>query len=279
MSSDPVKRCLAAIDERDAEAIESLRGVVRGEHLDAILDTWRASLPWDAKDLYAALLMDQKSERIELLMRDALSSPSVETRAYAVCYLLGSFSHFDSLLAGGGWVDPVKVDAAIARWRATTGTPDKPPTCENCGAPLDAGAAKCGFCGRVLRVQEGVQEGALPNNVRFVLQRHWQMRVGQGESDETTVITKETRIIPPGPVTMTLKAIEGEFGIDALLVRLLFTTTGAPELMTAKTSAVNPTNNLFSKTWNITKRGDFEIHVLDASAQHVLGVAKFRVVG
>lgn len=273
MNEDVVDRALRAIDQRDHDSVEGLRSAIRPEHLDAILDSWRASLPWDAKDLFVALLMDQTSARIELVMRDALASPTVETRAYSVCYLLGSLSHFEQLLSGGGWVDPTKVDQAIARWRSTTGTPDAPPTCDDCGAPRAPGGAACGFCGRPF-----VAPSALASDVRFVLGRHWKIRVGQGK-DGDTVIARETNVIPPGPVAMKIVAIEGEFGIDALLVRLFFTTRGEPELLTASTSRVKPESNVLEKTWSIQKRGDFEIQVLDATARHLLAQVKFRIVG
>ncbi len=98
------------------------------------------------------------------------------------------------MLAGGGWVDPAKVDQAIARWRATT------------------------------------------------------------------------------------KAVEGEFGLSALLVRLFFTSGGERKLMTAKTSPVKSDNNVLRKTWNITKRGDFEIQVLDETGATSIAIARFRIV-
>jgi hypothetical protein len=47
------------------------------------------------------------------IFRDALNSPTVETRAYALCVLTGNFAAFTALLTDG-WVDAAKVDAAIA---------------------------------------------------------------------------------------------------------------------------------------------------------------------
>ena len=62
--------------------------------------------------------MDQSSESIATLMRDGLDSPTVESRAYALCSLSDDNDLFPQLL-DGGWVSEEKVDAAITEYRNT----------------------------------------------------------------------------------------------------------------------------------------------------------------
>lgn len=116
--TDFIPQALAAIQQQDFEALESLRSHIRPEHVPELVKTWRRNFPWPIKDGYAAVLMDQSGEAVRPLMEDALNSPTVETRAYALCCLLGRFEVFDSLLSDGG-VDGRKVDAAIELYRAT----------------------------------------------------------------------------------------------------------------------------------------------------------------
>lgn len=155
MSLDPVlTRAFEAIDRRDYEAIELLRGAVRPEHVAPLVDTWRASLPWPAKDLYVTLLMDQRHARVEPVMLDALDAPSVDTRAYAITYLTGSFTSFERLLTPGGWVDEAKVASAIARWRAESTRTPTALACPRCGAALEPDSARCRYCNAALRAPD-----------------------------------------------------------------------------------------------------------------------------
>ena len=64
-----------------------------------------------------ALLLDQTSEAVRPIFRDALDSPTVESRAYAVCVLTKDFSRFDDFLIDGG-VAEEPVDAAVAEVKA-----------------------------------------------------------------------------------------------------------------------------------------------------------------
>lgn len=103
-----------ALARRDYEALEGLRDVLNDDVVRALAAEWSPSLPWAAKDAYAALLQDQLAPCVHALFRDALKSPTAETRAYALCVLTGDFGKFTELMSDGG-VDAAKVDAAIAR--------------------------------------------------------------------------------------------------------------------------------------------------------------------
>jgi hypothetical protein len=104
----------AAIQMGDFEVIESLRDHLNKRIVREVVATWHADLPWNTKDAYAALLMDQTGEEVRPLFQDALHAPTAETRAYALCVLMEDFALFDSIMSAGG-VDAVKVDAAIAK--------------------------------------------------------------------------------------------------------------------------------------------------------------------
>ncbi len=110
-------RIRAALAERDFEEIEGLRDVLNDDLVRTIASDWSADLDWDTKDAYAALLLDQFSEAVRPIFRDALDSPTVESRAYAVCLLSKDFSRFDDFLIDGG-VAEGPVDAAVARVKA-----------------------------------------------------------------------------------------------------------------------------------------------------------------
>lgn len=104
----------AAIEMRNYEVIETLRDHLNEAIVREVTARWHADLPWRTKDAYAALLMDQTGEAVRPLFRDALHSPTAETRAYALCVLTKDFALFDSIMTDGG-VDEAKVDAAIAK--------------------------------------------------------------------------------------------------------------------------------------------------------------------
>lgn len=112
-ATDTLPKIRAAIAAADFEALESLRDVLTKEIVVEIAKDWQAALPWMTKDAYAALLQDQTEECVRPIFRDALKSPTVESRAYALCVLTGNFAAFTALLADG-WVDAAKVDAAIS---------------------------------------------------------------------------------------------------------------------------------------------------------------------
>lgn len=102
-----------AIAAQDFEEIEALRDVLNDELVREITSEWHANLPWGVKDAYAALLMDQTADCVRLIFHDALRSPTVESRAYAVCVLTRDFSRFETMLVDGG-LDDKRVDAQVA---------------------------------------------------------------------------------------------------------------------------------------------------------------------
>jgi hypothetical protein len=112
-----LERIRAALAERDFEEIEVLRDVLNDDLVRTIASDWSADLDWETKDAYAALLLDQTSETVHPIFRDTLDSPTIESRAYAVCVLTKDFSRFDDLLVDGG-LDAIRVDAAVAEVKA-----------------------------------------------------------------------------------------------------------------------------------------------------------------
>lgn len=115
MKSKPgvLERIRKAITEQDYEEIEGLRDVLNAELVRQVSADWRGDLPWQVKDAYAALLLDQTAECVRPIFSDALQSPTVESRAYAVCVLTGDFGRFDAMLLNGG-LDEGRVDAQVA---------------------------------------------------------------------------------------------------------------------------------------------------------------------
>jgi hypothetical protein len=112
-TADVLRRIREAINQGDFEALESLRDELNDETVRTLAQEWHADLPWSTKDAYASLLQDQLAVSVHPLFRDALNSPTTETRAYALCVLTGDFTRFTSIMTKGG-VDATKVDAAIA---------------------------------------------------------------------------------------------------------------------------------------------------------------------
>jgi hypothetical protein len=108
-----------AVSAGDGQALELLRDHVDAAAVSALSTDWSPDQPWPLKDAMVALLMDQpvaKYPVLRPLMVDALGSPTVETRAYALCSLTGDWAVFDTWLSGG-WVDASLVDGAIDAWR------------------------------------------------------------------------------------------------------------------------------------------------------------------
>lgn len=112
-ATDALPKIRTAIAAADFEALESLRDGLTEEIVAQVAKDWQEALPWKTKDAYAALLQDQTAECVRPIFQDALKSPTVETRAYALCVLTGDFAQFTAFLADG-WVDEAKVDAAIS---------------------------------------------------------------------------------------------------------------------------------------------------------------------
>lgn len=111
--ADTLEKIRAALAAQDFEEIEGLRDVLNDELVREIAAEWRADLSWGVKDAYAALLMDQTADCVLPLFQDALHSPTVESRAYAVCVLTRDFSRFDAMLVDGG-LDDARVDVQVA---------------------------------------------------------------------------------------------------------------------------------------------------------------------
>lgn len=101
-----------ALETKDFEAIEGLRDVLNAGLVRQIADDWRPELPREVKDAYAALLLDQVTDCVRPIFEDALTSPCVESRAYAVCVLTKDFGRFEAMMVNGG-LDAAKVDAAV----------------------------------------------------------------------------------------------------------------------------------------------------------------------
>ncbi len=116
-NDDLVDRALTAIKASDNDTIQFLRQEIRPKHFDSLLKTWDVGLPWEIKNRYIELLMDQDDKSLEELMLDGLNSPCHETRAYSICALSTDKKLFDKLLTGG-WIDANKVDEQIAIWKS-----------------------------------------------------------------------------------------------------------------------------------------------------------------
>ncbi len=272
--TDFLKRAITAIDQRDAQTVEFLRDEMRAEFIEGLLATWRQSLPWDAKDLYVALLMDQSDARIETVMQDALASPSVESRAYAVVYLDSSTHSFPSLLSAGGWVDPAKVDAAVASYRQRAGLVDTRPKCPACGAHTEPADLSCRFCHQSLRDDPHRDPG-----VFFSQGGHYELRTGTPASKTDPEFTQPASVLKAPGAAMKFKSLDGPFGPDrGFVVQLIRLEGGTETIVTSSTNPVNPNSNVLWKGWTIPKRADYEIRVFDARNNGMLGQARFRIV-
>jgi hypothetical protein len=106
--NDPV----SAIMHCDMSSAESLRGSLTPAQIREIVDTYRRLSDWEPKDIAIHLLQDCDPSKVQLVMRDALRSPTVESRAIAFCSLAKDFNLFPSFLRDGV-VDPNLVDTAI----------------------------------------------------------------------------------------------------------------------------------------------------------------------
>jgi hypothetical protein len=110
--TEVIETIRAAIQIGEYEILEGLRDHLNERIVRTVVADWSPELSWSVKDAYAALLQDQTGRVVRPLYRDALNSPTPETRAYALCVLMEDFGLFDSIMSDGG-VDAAKVDAAI----------------------------------------------------------------------------------------------------------------------------------------------------------------------
>ncbi len=111
-SDDTLGQIRKALREEDYEEIEGLRDVLNDDLVRQVAADWKPDLPREIKDAYAALLLDQLADCVIPIFRDALDSPTVESRAYAVCVLTKDFSRFSDMLVDGG-LDEGRVEAAV----------------------------------------------------------------------------------------------------------------------------------------------------------------------
>lgn len=263
-----LERALDAIDRRDPETIEGLRGRQVEDNIDGLLRTWRASLPWDAKDLFVHLLMDTRDARVERLMLDALESPAPETRAAAICYLRGNFHLHDEFHVAGGWIDPVRVDAAIAAWRNEVGIASKR-ECRRCGAPFRQNELSCRYCGGPLRA-----EAEDPGIFSVGLERY-ELRIGvpgpSGHPDELRI----QAALKPGPVAVRFSALTGL--LPARLRLDAAKRNGASmETVLSRDLAPRAGERIAYTTASITTQGEYEARVL--SDQKLLASSLFRII-
>jgi hypothetical protein len=105
---DPISAILTC----DFEAAESLRGNLTPHEVSAIISLYQDTADWNQKDIAIHLLQDCDPLAVENVMRDALHSPTTESRAIAICSLKDDFTLFDRFLRGG-FVDASLVDAMI----------------------------------------------------------------------------------------------------------------------------------------------------------------------
>lgn len=105
---DPISAILIC----DFEAAESLRGNLTAHEVSAIIALYRKTTDWNQKDIAIHMLQDCDPTAVESVMRDALLSPTAESRAIALCSLKNDFTLFDRFIRDG-FVDASLVDAAI----------------------------------------------------------------------------------------------------------------------------------------------------------------------
>ena len=105
---DPV----SAVVNCDFEAAEALRGRLSRQQVSDVVTLYHDTSDWNQKDIAVHLLQDCEPAVVEIVMRDALHSPTAETRAIALCSLKNDFGMFETFLRNG-FVDAALVDEAI----------------------------------------------------------------------------------------------------------------------------------------------------------------------
>lgn len=102
---------LKALKERDFSELESLREQRYNECLPALIALYEAEEDWPLREGIVYLLQqrrDSKDDALEPLMKDALNSPSHQTRGLALVWLHNDLSVFDQILGDEG-IDEQKV--------------------------------------------------------------------------------------------------------------------------------------------------------------------------
>lgn len=114
---------LKALKERDLSELESLREQRYNECLPALIALYEAEEDWPLREGIVYLLQqrrDSKDDALEPLMKDALNSPSHQTRGLALVWLHNDLSVFDQILGDEG-IDEQKVARLQEKYLAAQG--------------------------------------------------------------------------------------------------------------------------------------------------------------
>lgn len=101
-----------AVRRRDYDSIDALRDRPIEEIIDTMVQDYDGATEWPPRDVIVFLYQDTNDPRLAPMMRHALDSPNVETRALAACSLSGDRKMFDTFLVEGK-LDEKKVNAAV----------------------------------------------------------------------------------------------------------------------------------------------------------------------
>jgi HEAT repeat protein len=107
-----------ALRRSDYGELEGLRDDRLRDLVEPLVSDYQHASDWTTRDAIVFLLQDLDDERLAPIMRHALSSSTVDTRAIAICALRGDRKLFDTFLVNG-FVDPSRVDAAIKQFQET----------------------------------------------------------------------------------------------------------------------------------------------------------------
>jgi HEAT repeat protein len=105
-----------AIKNADYAALEGMRDQQLAEVVEPFLSDYNKATDWPTRDAIVFLLQDVDDERLAPALRNALDSPTVETRAIAVSVLSGDRGMYARFIVNG-FVDSKRVDAAISEYR------------------------------------------------------------------------------------------------------------------------------------------------------------------
>lgn len=106
---------LGAIETNNFDQIENLRDDIDQQHIPDLMSTWSADLPWEIKDGYIHLLLDQTGELTAPVMIDGLGSPMPENRASALVILSKRELEYDDLM-----MNEKALAHAIEEWKSKT---------------------------------------------------------------------------------------------------------------------------------------------------------------
>lgn len=264
MSEETLRRASLALDQTDEREIERLRGSLLATHVPQLAESWRASLPWSRKHLYVSLLMDHKHPCLEPMMRDALLAPNVETRAYAVCYLLGSHARFEKLLTPSGFVDETKVAEAIAEWRRDRGEIDVRP-CPHCGAPLKPAQQQCAYCGVNLFAGRSSED-------------QWQLEIGIPKSATDDTLASVTSQFDTRRVAMRFRVRrQPEIALANVHIQLFLRQPPSIKVAAVAVASLDPASSDCTRAFALDQPGDYELRVINPTSRAVLASQRFVV--